>query len=722
MFALARHRAGDMGEAERIYRRVLDIDPDQPDALHLLGLITLDRDTAEAVALLTRAAEAAPTVAAIQNALGTAQRAAGALNAAIASYTNATRLDERPEFLTNLAAALLEAGDLAAAEAAAMRASDLAPQFLDAAFVLGNVSRARGEHTLAERWYTRATASDHLKRPALLNLGNTRRALGRLDEAIATYQELLALGASEMDATARFALGTTLRDAGRDTDAMECLRALVLHCPTHRDGWFHLGVLVHQSGAAPVAIEAYTRAERCGLDTAALHTNLGLALSQLGRLGEAVDHQRRAVALEATAADLRINLATTLHQAGALNEAAAACNAAIAIDPHRAASHSVLGAVRMQQGRRDAAFAAHARALTLDPRSATVLNEYAHALIDDNDVPGALELYRRALDAAPDMPELHFHRALALLSAGDLLAGWDEYAWRWRLPKMSLQWRIPRPLWQGEPLDGRTLLVWREQGIGDELMFASCLPDLAEAGGRLIIACAPKLRSLFARSFPRATLIDERALAAPAALAADVHAPIGDLPRWLRPTVGDFPQRRGFLSADPDRVAVWKQRLAALGPGPAIGICWRSGLLTPSRRAGYAALSEWAPVLRVPGVKFVSLQYDDCGPEIAAAAHELGVTVHQPDIDLLNDMDEAAALTAALDRVISAPTAVSELAGALGVPTWRVTAGRDWTMLGTPGRPWFPTMQMFSRAPGESWRNVFTRVAAGLATHPENGS
>jgi len=716
MLALAHHREGRLGDAERIYRRVLAAEADQPDALHLLGVLALDHHRpVEAVELLTRAIAGAPDAAAIHNALGTAYRAAARPDDAVASYRRAIELEPTSApFRTNLAAALVEIGAFDEALTEVTQAIAAAPSYADGHFVLGTLCRAKGDHAAAEPSFARAASSPSMAPVALLNLGNTRRDLGRLAEAADAYRTVLAVDPGHV--AARFALGVTLQAMGRIEEALTVLAALVEHVPEHRDAWFHLGLLAHQLGATSVALDAYLCAQRLGLDTAALHTNLGLALNQLGRLDEAAAVQTRAIAADPGDATLQVSLAITLRRAGQLEAAAAACDRAIAIDAACAAAHSLLGGIRVQQRQHDAAIAAHRRACALEPDSPIVLNEFANALMDDGDVDGALRLYREAVDRAPRMPELHFHLSLALLAAGRLGEGWAEYAWRHALPGAQARWTGPGAPWGGEPVDGRRILVWREQGLGDEIMFASCLGDLVSKGARVALVGTPRLRALYQRSLPGVVVIDAADGQAHLDLVADYHAAIGGLPQWLRSQVADFPHRPAYLHADPERVARWRERLRALGDGPFVGVCWRSGLLTPARQQGYAPLRDWSPVLQTPGVQFVNLQYDECTAEIAAIKRVLGVTIHRwPECDLRNDLDDAAALTAALDLAITAPTAVGELSGALGIPTWRIADERDWTMLGTSGRPWFPAMEVFARSPRELWSDLLARVADRLA-------
>jgi tetratricopeptide (TPR) repeat protein len=680
--ALGHHRAGRVEEAERIYRRVLAADADQPDALHLLGVAAMDRgDYRQAHELLTRAVASAPLAAEIYNAIANAERGLGRTEAAVAAYRRALALAPTDAGIaTNLAAILIRGGDLPGAEAALAAAAESDPGYADAWFVRGELYRARGELAAAEASYRKALAENAVVAPSLLQLALAVRDQGRRDEAKATLRRLLALE------------------------------------PGHLSGRFHLAVLHQLSGEVAEAAAQYLEAEARGLASAELYTNLGLALSALERPAEAERCQRAAIARQPSAPDLYVHLAGALRDQGRWDEARDACRRAIELRADCVEAHALLGAILSRLEDDAGALAAHARAASLRPDSPAVLNEHANALMDARRTEAALGIYREALRREPGNGDLRFNHGLALLCAGRLREGWREYRARWDRPGMPCRPALPQPEWDGEPLPEGALLVWREQGLGDELMFGSCLADAAERVGRLVIACDPRLVALFARAFPAALVVSATDPAMMDRVRADRQIALGDLPAILRPTLDTFPSERGYLAPDPVRLAAWRRRLDALGPEPKVGLCWRSGLLTESRRASYAPLEAWYPVLRVPGLVFVNLQYDHCGTELEAAERALGVRVHRwTEVDLMNDLEEAAALTAALDVVLSAPTAAGELAGALGVPTWRITGGRDWTMLGGPARPWFPSMEVLQRDRGAPWETVFSLAAERLA-------
>ncbi len=204
-------------------------------------------------------------------------------------------------------------------------------------------------------------------------------------------------------------------------------------------------------------------------------------------------------------------------------------------------------------------------------------------------------------------------------------------------------------------------------------MFATILPDLARLvgdEGLLQIAVDPRLVTLFQRSFPNAEVgsYDDRTLLDPDGNKAlrflpfvtdkrqpDCWLPMGSALQYLRKDIQDFPHA-AFILPDQGRVAKFRAALTAKGPGPYVGLCWRSMMLAAKRAKYYSALEMWEPILKTPGVTFVNLQYGDAAAEIAQVRERFGVEIHAMDVDLKDDIDGAAALSAAVDLAISAPT------------------------------------------------------------------
>jgi Flp pilus assembly protein TadD len=348
------------------------------------------------------------------------------------------------------------------------------------------------------------------------------------------------------------------------------------------------------------------------------------------------------------------------------------------------------------------------------------LHDFRGALYQElGRLPEALADYDRALALRPDFPLAAFHLGLARLLAGDYERGWEGYDLR----RLSSDYPAPAasaPRWDGSPLAGRALLVTREQGLGDELMFASMLPQLLAQAGACIVECDPRLLTLFRRSFPAASFFGtEPGGGLPQWLASspiDLRIEAGSLPRLLRRRAADFPRHEGYLRADPQKVARWRARLAELGPGLKIGLAWTGGVRRTRRELRSLPLEQLLPLLRVRGAHFVSLQYaPDARDEIDALRIRHGIQVeHWPEA--IDDYDQTAALVCALDLVISVCTALVHLGGALGRPVWAmVPVGPEWRY-GAAGESmsWYPSVRLIRQAAYRQWGPTIAAVSCEL--------
>jgi ADP-heptose:LPS heptosyltransferase len=316
---------------------------------------------------------------------------------------------------------------------------------------------------------------------------------------------------------------------------------------------------------------------------------------------------------------------------------------------------------------------------------------------------------------------------------GRLKDGWREYEIRnTERFRGHVRHMLKATYWQGETLRGKRLLVIGEQGLGDEFMFANVLPDLQRAvgeAGKLQIAVDPRLVLLFQRSFPSADVgtYDDRKLVTPDGSKElrfvpwatkdgepDYYVMMGSALQYHRNRIEDF-RREKFLTPDPARIADYRAQMEAFGPGPYVGICWRSMMLNTKRKKYYSALDDWGAVLKTPGVTFVNVQYGDCAEELTRAQERHGVKIHSIEgLDLKNDIDGAAALSAALDLVISAPTAAAATAAAVGTETWFLTAGRTWPQLGTEEYPWYAKTRVLCPEKFGDWTALMPRIADEL--------
>ncbi len=401
---------------------------------------------------------------------------------------------------------------------------------------------------------------------------------------------------------------------------------------------------------------------------------------------------------------------------------------ALAREPGAVEFHLTLGSAWREKGEAERAITHYRAALETDPNYAPALTNLADMLCDAGDRATARTLYDKAIKCDPKNPQARLNRAILHLLNGDLKDGWRDYAARTdvpgKVPVISGEQRLVP--WIGDSLKKKRLLVRAEQGVGDQILFASLIPDLANRakaeGGSVMLECEPRLVSLFARSFPEVTV---RAAAIKtvgatsvadygwlkAAGGASAAVLMGNLPRYLRGTMADFPTPHTFLASDASETARWKQ---IFGAG-AIGICWRSGKSGGHRSIQYAPLEAWGEFLRQTDRPFVCVQYDASAEEIAELERMSGCKILVPqDIDQKNELDRAAALLAALDTVITAPTAVSWLAAGVGTRTFKTLYDTSWTALGQNYEPFAPACEcVMPQTPGD-WANVFAQVKAKI--------
>ncbi|TWA74441.1 Flp pilus assembly protein TadD [Azospirillum brasilense] len=787
--AVARHRAGNLDEAQQLYRRILSADPAHADARHLSGIAAYQAGEPERAAAcfrLTLATE--PSFAPAYNSLGNLFADRARPDDAARAYRRAIALqDGYAEALGNLGL-LLQAqeriGDAVAAYEEALRADpgrtatrfDLAVLYRrlgrldEAALAFYRVVQARPDHREAWRslalvlWVLghsdaelclrRALADDPTDREVARALGTLLNGRGAFADAVTVLAPAVEADAGQ-DARLIFHLGSALQGEGRLAEAVVRYRDALSKDPQLAGGWNNLGVALLDLGDHTAAVAALRTCLALHPTDAVAFNNLGTGLDGIDRPAEAARVFQRALTIQPDYGKALNNLGNSRRVARRAEAAAALYRRALIVQPDYPDSYTNLGNVLKDGDDWPGALRLHRRAVRLAPRSAIALTtlglalnmlgrngeaEAAHRRALSIDVTHA-EAYanlgmlqwqsmrvaeaertlRRALHTDPTLAAARLNFALVSLATGNLREGWPAYQDRFKakdLPERS----IGAPLWQDDGATVPRLLVWREQGVGDEIMFASSYPTLADrvaAGrvGRVVLECDHRLVSLFARSFPWATVRADSSAAdgaeAPVPADCDAHIAAGALPRLLRPDLARFPTGP-WLVPDPERLALWRERLAALGPGLRVGIAWRSQLMTTERKAAYITLEAFAPLFTIPGVNLVNLQYGDCAAEIAAAEARFGVTIHRwDDLNLKDDFEGAAALTAALDLVIAPAVSTGELAGALGVPAWRIGA-RDWTQLGAGVRPWYPSMRLFQPRAGETLETVMARVARTL--------
>jgi hypothetical protein len=314
---------------------------------------------------------------------------------------------------------------------------------------------------------------------------------------------------------------------------------------------------------------------------------------------------------------------------------------------------------------------------------------------------------------------IEFYLSLEYLARGDIHKGWVCYEGGFspRIPPGSSrapQRQFEARRWKGQSIKGKRLLVWREQGVGDELMFMSCYGDLAQEGATIIIECEPRLVAIFSKTFPNYEVRAYRHGPAPKYLSPvedfDFQIPAGSLPRIYRNRIEDFPKIAPKLYIDPARRDYFLARFGAERDQTLVGVCWRSGNVDMLRRKSYTDISDWETLFKRDGYRYVCLQYDDCDEEIALVRERYGVEIIKlSGIDLKNNFIDVAALMSCLDVIVSVGTAVVPLAGAVGVPTHLLTEEDTWTLLGAD-YPWFESVNPITVPFGHSMSEALQKL------------
>jgi tetratricopeptide (TPR) repeat protein len=529
-----------------------------------------------------------------------------------------------------------------------------------------------------------------------------------------------ALSRDARHADAHCMLGRLFGEAGELDRAFLHLSEAARLAPDLDQAHFGLGNVYQLRGQAQSAAESYRRALAANPELPAAHFSLGIVLRHLGQLPDAIEHFRRAGSLSPALTDAFKECALCQVQLGAYSDALATVQYGLDVAPEAAELHAVRGVIRQAMHEPQAALEAYERAQSLGHADAELWKNLGIVYQELGRLPEALVSYDRALALKPDFPIARFHRALAELLAGDYANGWPDYELRLisedRPPRASAH-----PRWDGSALAGRTILVYGEQGLGDEIMFASCLPEIIDAAGLCIIECSSKLEQLFRRSFPRARVyaatLDRSVPESVRAEAIDCEVPSGSLPLHLRRSIGDFPQHQGYLAADPQRVGAWRKRLRAVGPGLKVGISWRGGTHQTRSPLRSIPLSQWEPVFKAADAHFVSLQYGECRDELDELAGRQGIRVTHWQ-EAIDDHDETAALVNALDLMISVCTAVIHVSGALGRPVWIMAPYSPEWRYGFAGEtmPWYPSVRIFRQPSFGNWPAVISTVARELSS------
>ncbi len=617
-----------------------------------------------------------------------------------------------------------KAGELVKAEALYKAILQAEPEHFDALHMLGVVHLQTGRKEEALRLIDLAVTINPQAPIAFNNRGNALQSLDRYQDALASYDKALALKSDYDEALKNRA--DVLKALGRYDEALVFYGKALDINSRFAEAYNNRGILLQALGRFADALESFDRAVALKPGNAEALNNRGDALRMLLRHEEALASYKQALAVNPALVEALVNAGGTLRVLYRYEEALASYDKALAIAPQHTKALNNRGAILRDTLRHGEALESFDKALALKPDYIEALVNRGTALHELGREDDAIQSFDKALALEPSHAEAHWNKALALLTQGDLAAGWREYEWRWKCRDFKFPPRgFSQPQWQGGDLRGGTLLVWGEQGVGDEVLYSSMVGDLVDRGISVMWESDPRLVPLVRRSYPGARAIGRVTPPDPATRDPLIRAQIStaSLGQHLRRDAGDFPtNRRGYLKADDARAQAYRKQLLGADKTRLIGVSWISknpdfGAHKTSR------LEDWAPIWQAAGgaSRFIDLQYGDTAVERAAANLDL---THLNDLDLFNDIDGLAALIAACDLVITVSNTTAHLAGALGIPVWVMVPGGNGKLwywgaerAGAPQTrsPWYPSAAIFKQTVLNAWDEVVARIAQKLA-------
>lgn len=583
------------------------------------------------------------------------------------------------------------------------------PRHADAHHLLGLAAFAQNQSAAAIEHFQNAIDCNPAPAEFHHHLGAAYWATEQRQKAIDSYREALRIAPNV--ALVHNDLGNALGDAGQWTEAEHCYHSAVLFDPRLAEAHNNLATVLERQGRLADALAAFQQALDLLPTSPEIWFNFGNCHKALEKTVEAASAYRRALEIKPDFALAHHALGTILHADKKYAEAMSSYHACLRWKPDCLEALNGLGLAWQMSDGLDEAKTCYRQVLEKNPQDATARFNLANILRIEGDYDAAMEHLRLIVTEWPDRAAPHFFLGTLLLADGRFQEGWKEFEFRAGC-EFTFDHGFVQSRWDGAPLGAKTLLLYSEYGFGDVIQFVRYLPlvQAREPQARIVISVQAGLVPLLKQSgFANVVDIDT------IAVRFDLQLPLMSLPRVFQTTLADIPTGIPYILPDPQRVAQWHDRLKAI-EGFKIGIHWQGNIEFANDRHRSMALSHFAPLARVPGVRLISLQKGPGSQQVAEVSGEFSIVTYDEMDDEGGAFMDTAAVMRNLDLVITSDSAVTHLAGAMGVPVW-VALGYapEWRWLrDREDSPWYPAMRLFRQIRTGDWSEVFARMAVQL--------
>ncbi len=551
-----------------------------------------------------------------------------------------------------------------------------------------------------------------------LNLGIALHGMGKQKESINALQKAIELQPNMVEAYRE--LGVVYFSMGDFNAAIQSTKELVKLQPKDLNSWITLGNIYEKNNDLENAKESYQSAFNLNANSVAAGVNLGNVFKALKQYDEAESCYKKLLKTQPNNVDVLYSLGFMYQSLYRYADAETLYRQALEINALHIATQNNLGVVLMAQNKADESAELFKNIVRSQPENTEARRNLANIYREQNKLDDAEKELNTVLVANKNNIPAQQDRALVWLQKGLFEKGWNEYESRLiQTDEFIKKW--PFTVWNGESDLEKTLLVYPEQGVGDEVMFSSCILDLVGKVKKVVLACDVRLETLFQRSFPDVIVIgrteqngDEWLKKLPH---IDFQISIASLPKFFRNQLADFKNKNSGLQVDANALEKWQARYNELGEGCKVGISWRGGHVTNTKFKRSLVLEQWREIFNVENTHFINLQYGQCAEELSTVKKQMGVVIHDwQDSDPLTNLDDFAAQIKALDLVISIDNSTVHFAGALQVPTWILQPfSSDWRWLSeSTDSYWYESVKQFRQSvPGE-WADVTNRVSTML--------